>query len=133
MDGLPFFLFSIIPIKPFAWACGALWLAVGAAGARSLISRHPSLVLSPDGIEVAGLTIPWSEVTGARALKQNNIAIDVVDAGALLQRHGPLRRLAARINLRTSGTPIVLSSNESGVDQDRLLQRLRLRLLPPPD
>ena len=88
---------------------------------------------SPDGIEVASLTIPWSEVTGAHTLKQNNVAIDVVDADALLQRHGPLRRLAARINLRTSGTPLVLSSNESGVDQDRLLQRLRLRLLPPPD
>jgi hypothetical protein len=130
MDPLYALFFSVIPIKPFAWTGAAIWLGIGGIVARNLLSGRPSLVLSEHGIEHSGVVVPWTEVTGVRMLKDTHLAIDVVDPEALIMRRGWVRRLAARMNHRQSGTPIVLGANEAGGDAQVLLAALECRIGP---
>lgn len=63
MDGFERLLFTVIPIRPFAWVMAVVFLGLGLATVRRVFFGRPTLLLAEDGLETRdGHRITWKEV-----------------------------------------------------------------------
>lgn len=112
-------------------AVGTL-MALGAAlisVRRMLVARWPVLIVDDEGFtdwlpNLGVERVEWSEVTGVRAASLAGravIAVDVADPSAVINRQRTaVRRLAAAMNLRFTGTPVVLKPGSIDASAERI-------------
>lgn len=78
MDGLQRLFFTIVPIKPFAWAMSIAFLGFAGATAKRVMSDTPALLLTDSFLETRkGERFTWSEVEEVESLKDQALRITV--------------------------------------------------------
>lgn len=81
MDGFERLVFTVIPIRPFAWIMSAVFLGLGALTARRAFTGRPTLRLSESGLEMRdGRRIEWRDVAAAEALSEQRVRLVVTRA-----------------------------------------------------
>ncbi len=91
----------------------------GAIGFKSMFDKGPGLILSHDGFtdHASGISvgsIQWSdvvEIAQCQIGKQKFVSIHVEDPEKYLNRGSFLKKMVNRSNLKTYGTPIIISAN----------------------
>jgi len=79
MDGIQRLVFTVVPIKPFAWLGGAVFALLGVRLAIRGGRSRPSLVVSADGFSIGGGELkPWSDMTAASTPRPEHLLLDVV-------------------------------------------------------
>ena len=79
MDGFQRLLFTIVPIKPFSWAMGLVFMALGLRVAYRGLRGPPSLVVSDAGLTLGAKgEVPWLAVARVSLPSPDSLLIEIL-------------------------------------------------------
>jgi hypothetical protein len=122
--------------KPRAVVAGVLGIVVFglfAVLAVRLVLRHgPALVIDTKGITdrssaAAAGFVPWHQVTGLSIWEhrgQRIVCVAVMDPALVLAQAGGLVRLAMRVNIRLTGTPVTIATTALPFTPEQLIKEI---------
>jgi hypothetical protein len=101
----------------------------GAYALRKLADDAPGLVISAEGIHdntsgISAGTILWADITGLRervVTGQRFLVVDVIDPAKYTARGNRIQRALKGLNLRSYGSPILISANTLKIGHDELM------------
>ncbi len=132
LEGFQRLLFTVVPVRPFAWACAVVFLILAARIWLRSLSTEPTLVVSDTGLILRdGQRISWADIDAVEVTAQDILRITRASApGTTSQSTNPPRRWNP-FQRKRGAVEVCLSAFELGTAPGQVRDELTRRMSRP--